>query len=385
MNRVVISFLLCAICLPSFAQQRQQDRSNPSMFRYPVISTRNEIILPDVNGYKVIKADLHTHTIYSDGNLTSSARVSEAWRDGLDAIAITDHIEVRLNVRDFVKYLGDNVRKADNSVSGDRTDMNYSVEAAKGTARSLGITLIPGIEITRNPKDVGHFNALFTTDNNLIPDEDPLQSIRNAKRQNAIIQINHPGWARPDNKFTKVAEDAIKEGLISGVEVFNSYEFYPEVIEKAVEMDFYVCCGSDLHITSQERYGHYGMFRNMTLILAKDASLESIREALENHRTLAYAYGDIAGSEELLCDFFKSAVSCKLIRTDSKGKKTVQITNNSSFPYVLRLEGLTVDYTLDGFTSITYKVSGDEIPVMITNMWYGADKHPTAKLALPLQ
>lgn len=380
MDKKLIPVLLCIFSIAMPAQQRQPDRGNPSMLRYPVISTRNEITLPQVNGCRVIKADLHVHTIYSDGNLTSSARVSEAWRDGLDAIAITDHIEVRLNVDDFEKYLGDNVKIKDES--GDKTDMNYSVEAARSTAKSLGITLIPGIEITRNPREVGHFNALFTKDNNLIPDKDPLQAIRNAKKQDAVIQINHPGWARHDNEFTSVAEEAIKEGLISGVEVFNSYEFYPDAIGKAVENGFYVSCGSDLHITSQERYGHYGMLRDMTLILARDESLESIREALENQRTLAYAYGDIAGSEELLCDFFKAAVSCKVIGTDSKGRKIVQLTNNSSLPYVLRLESLTVDYTLEGFTSFICKQSGDELPVTVTNMWYGEDKHPSAVLPL---
>ena len=94
------------------------------MLTYPVISTRTEVVLPEVNGYKVIKADLHTHTIYSDGQLTSSARVAEAWRDGLDAIAITDHIEVRHNIDAFVEYLGDNIRKMDKDVSYDKTDMN---------------------------------------------------------------------------------------------------------------------------------------------------------------------------------------------------------------------------------------------------------------------
>lgn len=367
-------------CIPMHAQQRQQDKANPSMLRYPVISTRTEVVLPEVNGYKVIKADLHVHTIYSDGNLTSSARINEAWQDGLDAIAITDHIEVRPNIDAFETYLGDNITVK--SKDKEKTDMNYSVDGARGTARNLGITLIPGIEITRSPQDVGHFNALFTTDNNLIPDADALQSVRNARKQGAIVQINHPGWARPDNDWTPTAEAALAEGLISGVEVFNSYEFYPEVIAKAVDLGLYVSCGSDLHITSHERYGHYGMFRDMTLILAKDNSLEAIREALESRRTLAYAYGDIAGSEQLLCDFFRAAVSAKVVSADSRGNKRVQITNNSSFPYNLSLPGMTVDYTLDGFTSIIYSTKSSEIPVTVTNMWFGADQHPTTSLII---
>ena len=382
MKKAFLSFSLFALCISMAAQQRQQDRVNPSMYTYPVISTRTEVIMPQVNGYNVIKADLHVHTIYSDGNLTSSARVTEAWQDGLDAIAITDHIECRPNIGAFKKFLGNLVVDNKNAKKDEKVDMNYHVDGARGTARSLGITLIPGIEITRDPREVGHFNALFTTDNNLIPDEDPLQAIRNAKKQNAIVQINHPGWARTNNDYTATAEAAIAEGLIDGVEVFNSYEFYPEVIGRAVEAGHYICCGSDLHITSNERYGHYGKLRDMTLVLAKDSSLESIREALEARRTLAYAYGDIAGSEELLKDFFKAACSVKVISSGSNGRKRLQITNNSSFPFVLELPGSTVDYTLEGFTSITWSVQGDALPVTVSNMWYGDGMHPSVSLEL---
>lgn len=361
----VIIFLLAAEVISS-AQQRQQDRNNPSMLNYPVISTRTEIVLPEVNGYKVIKADLHVHTYFSDGSVSPQYRVTEGWQDGLDAIAITDHIEYTPNG----KYMDKDVT----------ADLNYPVKLAVSKGRQLGITVIPGIEITRDPVEIGHFNALFTTDNNLIPDPDPLQAIRNAKKQGAIVQNNHPGWHRHDNNFTKVTEAAIGEGLIDGVEVFNSMEFYPDVIETAVEKGFYISCGSDLHPVSHDRYGRYGMYRDMTLVLARDSSLKSIREALESRRTLAYAYGDIAGSEELLKDFFRAAVSFKTIYTDSKGNRQVLITNNTSLPYTLALPGRPVDITLDGMTSVMVKVKGDVIGLTVTNMWYGKDLHPSLEI-----
>lgn len=52
---------------------------------------RNKINMPDVLGFKTLKCDFHSHTIFSDGDVWPSYRVEEAWRDGLDAIAITDH------------------------------------------------------------------------------------------------------------------------------------------------------------------------------------------------------------------------------------------------------------------------------------------------------
>ena len=70
-------------------------------------STRVEFILPEsIGGYIPLKADLHLHTYFSDGHLSSSARVREAWLDGLDAIAVTDHIEYHPADADMIGYLG---------------------------------------------------------------------------------------------------------------------------------------------------------------------------------------------------------------------------------------------------------------------------------------
>ena len=80
------------------AQYLFQDAKNPDMMRsvnYNTAPLRNEIVIPQVNGYNVLKADLHVHTMFSDANATPEWRVVEAWCDGLDVIAITDHIEYR--------------------------------------------------------------------------------------------------------------------------------------------------------------------------------------------------------------------------------------------------------------------------------------------------
>ena len=71
---------------------------NDEVFELPemeISDLRNDIRIPDVDGFHVLKCDFHTHTIFSDGRVWPTMRVDEAWKDGLDAIAITDHIEVR--------------------------------------------------------------------------------------------------------------------------------------------------------------------------------------------------------------------------------------------------------------------------------------------------
>ena len=58
-------------------------------------NVRTEIAIPGFDGYETLKCDFHTHTVFSDGAVWPSIRVTEAWQEGLDAIAMTDHIEYR--------------------------------------------------------------------------------------------------------------------------------------------------------------------------------------------------------------------------------------------------------------------------------------------------
>jgi hypothetical protein len=58
-----------------------------------VFGQRKIINLPDLAGYVTLKCDFHMHTVFSDGNVWPTVRIDEALRDGLDAIAITDHLE----------------------------------------------------------------------------------------------------------------------------------------------------------------------------------------------------------------------------------------------------------------------------------------------------
>ncbi|MCQ2137036.1 MAG: histidinol-phosphatase, partial [Bacteroidales bacterium] len=89
------------------AQSYVTNVANPDMvhnaMRAPV--ARHEVVIPDVNGFHVYKADLHIHTIYSDADVTPELRVREAWYDGLDIIAITDHIEYRRQEGKMVAFL----------------------------------------------------------------------------------------------------------------------------------------------------------------------------------------------------------------------------------------------------------------------------------------
>ena len=109
--------LIAAACAGIASAQAQaiyyQDSKNCDMLRHVAQQDRlrREFVLPEVNGYKVLKADLHTHTIYSDGQVTPDFRVEEAWLDGLDVLAIADHVEYRKWEQNYIDWMKGYVKK----------------------------------------------------------------------------------------------------------------------------------------------------------------------------------------------------------------------------------------------------------------------------------
>ena len=51
---------------------------------------REELHIPDILGFQTLKCDFHMHTVFSDGLVWPTVRIDEAYREGLDAIALTD-------------------------------------------------------------------------------------------------------------------------------------------------------------------------------------------------------------------------------------------------------------------------------------------------------
>ncbi|MBR5104771.1 MAG: histidinol-phosphatase [Bacteroidales bacterium] len=393
MKRILTLFLMAFISAAAAnAQFHYQDAKNPEIlkhtnFREPC---RREIVIPQVNGYNVYKADLHTHTIFSDGNVLPDYRVKEAWQDGLDIIAITEHLEYRPHEETLGEYMDHYMEGSGKKIKNNRivstppdkdgiqVDLNYSYERAMKWAPDFGIVVIKGTEISRDGRTVGHYNALFTSDNNTIYDKDPVTAIRNAKNQGAIVMHNHPGWRKTSIDYTPTDKTVYDEGLIDGVEVMNEGEFYPGIIDRAIERNLFIAGCSDIHSSTGMEYTTEGNLRPMTLILAKDKSEESLREALKEGRTIAYGHNTICGREEHLNALFKASVVLEVVREkDAKGNTVFWLTNNSSIPYWISIKGGNPVY-LGGHSGIIVKdmISNKALEIVPVNMFCSKGKHP---------
>ena len=392
------ALLVCAALSATFAASAQHyyiDAYNPDITRNSlrVAPQRAEFVLPEVNGYTVYKADLHTHSIYSDGDCTPEFHVREAWYDGLDVLAITEHVEYRRHegkMLNFLKgYVPEGTQAINNSIinkpadeRGIQSDLNFPVKLAQETAKNYGITIVPGAEITREPIAYGHYNALFTTDNNAIYAADALQSLRNAKAQGALVMHNHPGWRRKSLEHPEFEIAAYGEGLIDGIEIMNGGEFYPKAISRAHARNLFVSANTDIHDTTVATYRAQGHRRNMTLIFAKENTLEALREAIEARRTLAYSFGTIAGDEQLLKDLFAASIQTKVLHTDTHGRRTVSLTNNSSVQYVLRFPGQN-PFILNPFSTTITSIAKDKpLRLTVENMWHSEKEHPQIEMNL---
>ena len=376
MKKGILLFALATLLpLGVSAQYHYQDGGNVDMLRPAVAkkAPRKEIIIPDVEGYKVYKADLHTHTSYSDGQVQPELRVREAHNEGLDILAITDHFENRKYANDMLDFLKGHVPEGEEHQRGpvsDKIDYNLPHKSAEKAAERMGIFLIKGIEISRDPAQYGHFNALFTTDNNTINDPDPEVAIRNARAQGAIIMHNHPGWRRSSLE-THAFEDRIySEGLIDGIEVMNNNEFYPKAIDRAINLGFFIASNTDIHGTIAEVYGD--QIRDFTMIFANELTEEAIREALLAHRTVAYSYGTLAGEEKWLKPLFEACVDVEIVRTN-KDSQVVRLVNKSSLPFVLKTKGGRESF-LAPDSSANFTIRDKGLTLTVENMWCGADK-----------
>lgn len=278
---------------------------------------RTDLGIPDIPGYKTIKGDFHMHTVFSDGKVWPTTRVEEAWREGLDVIAITDHIEYR----PFIK----------------EGDHNRAYDLAKSTADRLGIMLIKGSEITRREMPPGHLNAIFLTDSNPLEKEDWRDALRAARDQGAFIFWNHPGWSRQQKDTTLWWDEHTwmqENNLMHGIEVVSGLDqaYYPEAHVWAKEKGLTMMGTTDIHNPIGMDYNFaIGEKRAMTLIFAKEFTENGLKEALFAGRTVAYYQDNFYGNQEYLEALFKASLQIKEVRK-SGNRFSVKVYNATSIP-----------------------------------------------------
>ena len=178
---------------------------------------RYEVGFPDVPGYKTLVCDLHMHTVFSDGRVWPTVRLEEAWRTGLDVLAITDHIEYHPHNEDLP------------------TNHNRSTDMVSDMAANYDLLFIKGAEITRDTPP-GHYNAIFLKDIQPLYTPDFLDSIKAANEQDAFVFWNHHDWKGEERgNWSDLQDTMLEKKWLHGMEVANNNSYYPRAHQWCLE------------------------------------------------------------------------------------------------------------------------------------------------------
>jgi hypothetical protein len=340
---------------------------------------------PDVPGYKVMKCDLHQHSVFSDGSVWPDIRVAESLMDGLDAISLTEHLEYQPHKADIP-----------------HPDRNRSYELAIKEAKDHNLLIIRGSEITRKMPP-GHCNAIFIEDANKMLISDSVEVFREAKRQHAFTFWNHPMWVaqRPDGMatLTPMHKMLIKEKLLDGIEVVNDGNYSDEALRIALDNDLTIMGTSDIHKLIDWTFDvPGGGHRPITLVFAKEATIEGIKEGLMNKRTVAVFKDLLIGRDEYLIPLLKA--SLKVTSAKYIDKSTVlelEIENVTSSTFTLQnRSGYTFHANADiitlkaGEKSIIQvktkdKLSSIDLTFEVLNAIHAPNSHPAVTIQTSIE
>lgn len=328
-----------------------------------------KVNIPDIPGYKTLKCDFHLHTVYSDGSVWPNFRVMEAIREGLDVIAMTEHIDYEAYPELIAK------------------DYNKPYEIALEAAKGKDLIVINGGEISPRVPPY-HNNAIFLKDANKLPidymketkkkfimkdnikKEELMAPFLEAQRQNAFVFYNHPGYSWWDKKdtaiFTQFHKELFDKGILRGVEVVNGrYNIIAHKI--AEEYNLTMLGNSDAH--ADLYYSYHDSHRPMTLVFAKEKSEEGVREALINRRTAVYVDDNIIARFPEADALFKASLNITNERRDRNGEPicVVSFTNISSVPYRIRIRS---EYNIENYPLGQLVLEPNKpIQVIIKELW----------------
>jgi 3',5'-nucleoside bisphosphate phosphatase len=287
--------------------------------------------LPD--GSVIVSADLHTHSVFSDGMVWPAVRVEEADRDGLDALAFTEHLEHQPKAADIP--------------NPDR-NRAYQIGVKEAEAKGIkAVMLISGAEITRSMPP-GHVNAVFLTDANKLRVDDAEAAIKAANDQGGFVFWNHPNWLpqAPDGvaRILPFHEKLIREKQLHGVEVANgTLDGYSDhALGIALKYNLTVLGTSDIHgLIDWTHSGGHGKHRPLTLVLARARTPEALKEALFAGRTVAFNNDDLIGKAEHVEQVFRACLTLAPKAYQPKSSVlAVDLVNRCPLAFTLENKGL---------------------------------------------
>lgn len=188
----------------------------------------------DWDTYNQYKAQLHTHTLYSDGGVDIKDVVEEYYRQDYDILAITDHGVVNKGwnkMPEMLPIIGYNKLLYDLTPMSDERYEEITTGADRDGRPMLDVEL--GIEMNGVVMRKNHVNGFFcgAYQGNWGGEEDYESAIKATHEAGGISFIDHPGdfyaahrdydRARDLNNLKIFIEPLLKYDSCVGMEIFN--------------------------------------------------------------------------------------------------------------------------------------------------------------------
>lgn len=280
------------------------------------------------SGSHWVSTDLHIHTVFSDGAVWPSIRVEEARREGLDLIAITEHLEYQPHAEDIP-----------------HPDRNRSYIIASEMIQSEErLQVINGSEITREMAP-GHINAVFIKDANALLYADSLSGIQAANKQGAFVFWNHPNWDAQRNdgiaRLDSFHEYLIENKLLHGLEVVNETTYSDEAFQIALENNLTILGTSDIHgLTDWTHSISIGGHRPMTFVSVESKTTSALKKALFEGKTVVWHDDLLIGKKVHLERLIRDNISFgPIVYPEDKIIAKIEATNHSAAKIHLEYHG----------------------------------------------
>lgn len=137
--------------------------------------------------------------------------------------------------------------------------------------------------------------------------------------------------------------------------------------DMAMKHNLTMIANSDEHYDISNSYKN--THRPMTLVLAREKSVESIQEAMIARRTIVYYDDILIGRKKELEPFFRSAVtvSSEYKKRNEENILVITFQNNTDIPFKLKLSS---KYMIEGFPMGRVTVNAKEkVNVILKAVW----------------
>ena len=166
-------------------------------------------------------------------------------------------------------------------------------------------------------------------------------AIEAANEQGAFVFWNHAWWASDfPNGIPKVSDfnlENMKAGLLHGIEIANGKDYSEEAFQIALDNNLTLMGSSDVHnLIDWDYEPHKGGHRPVTLVFAKERSIESIKEALFDRRTVVWFKNWLLGREAHLQPLLEALLFVEGASYGYGEILMVKIVNDSDCDFHLR-------------------------------------------------